>query len=461
MMLTIKDLLNIDHLQAIGVGAQGGRSVAGVSTDSRTTCERDVFFAIRGERFDGHAFVDDAFRKGVVCAVVDEKFGRRAEGRYLVVRNTVAALGQLAKIYREKFSLPVLAIAGSNGKTTSKEMIAAVLAGKYNVLATEGNLNNQIGVPQTLFRLKRSHGVAVVEIGSNHAGEIAALCAILRPTHGLITNIAREHLEFFKDLAGVEAEEGELFRALGSTGVGFVNTDDERVVKRSRSLKKKVTYGFHNPRAAVRGTATPMRENGCGELAVAARGVKKFTVRLGVPGPHAVLNALCAAAVGIHFKVAPGKIRSALERFAPVGKRMEILRAGDVTILNDTYNANPDSVIAALETMASMKSSGKKIIVLADMLELGESSRREHEGVGDAVTAMGFEVLLTFGEEARAIHERARVPMKVHYDQKNVLAEYAAELLVPGDIILVKGSRGMKMEDVVTFLMERLGRRAA
>ncbi len=461
MKLRVKDLLQVDHLAAAGLDELLGRAIAGITTDSRTAGKGEVFFAIRGERFDGHNFVAEVLTTGVLCAVVDKNFSLTPGGRYLVVPDTVRALGQLAALYRGKFSLPVLAIGGSTGKTTSKEMIAAVLARKFRVLATEGNLNNQIGVPQTLFRLKGSHGIAVVEVGSNHFGEVPSLCEIVRPTHGLITNIAREHLEYFGDLDGVQTEEGGLFRALGRTGVGFVNTDDDRIVKLSRSLRKKVTFGFKGRAKAVGGTLASVGEDGCGEVTVKARGGKPFRVRLAVPGKHAALNALAAAAVGIHFRVPAGKIRSALESFAPVGKRMEVLRAGGVTILNDTYNANPDSVVAALETLAMMKTTGKKIVVLADMLELGRASAQEHQQIGEIVTAMGFEYLLTFGDQARSIHEHAAVPLKAHYDQKNVLAEYAAELLVPGDMILVKGSRGMKMEDVVTFLLERLGRQAA
>lgn len=461
MNLTVKDLLQIDHLAAPGLHAVRTKSFTGVSTDTRAVKKGQVFFALRGERFDGHTFIADAFRKGILCAVVDEKFTPLPEGRFLIVRDTVQALGQLAGVYRKKFSIPVLAVAGSNGKTTSKEMIAAVLGRKFRVLATEGNLNNQIGVPQTLFRLKPKDRIAVVEIGSNHKGEIRNLCSFLRPTHGLLTNISREHLEYFRDLAGVEEEEGELFRSLGPQGVALVNADDDRVVRQSRAVKKKFTFGFRASRPAVRGTLATVRENGCAELSVRPRGVRPFTVRLRVPGRHAALNALAAAAVGIHFRVPPAKIRSALERFTPVGKRMEIVRAGEVTILNDTYNANPDSVAAALETLAAMKPRGKKVVILADMLELGDASRREHEAIGDRVTVMGFEYLLTFGEQARWIHDRARVAVNVHYDAKNVLAEYAAELLVPGDVVLVKGSRGMRMEDVVAFLVERLGRRAA
>ncbi len=463
MKLPVRDLLSMDHVAAYGTGEVGVKNFTGVSTDSRAVRKGEIFIALRGEKVDGHRFVADAVRQGAACAVVEEGAGVDPVPAALtmVVKDTVRALGQIAHIYRRKFAIPVVAVAGSNGKTTTKEMIAAVLRARYRVLVTEGNHNNHIGVPQTLFRLGARHTIAVVEIGTNHFGELAYLCGILDPTHGLITSIGREHLEFFHDLRGAAKAEGELFEYLATSGTGFVNAGDEKVAALGRRLRRKISYGFRGRNLQVKGTLVRFDERGCAEFDVGRRGGKPFRIRLSVPGRYAMDNALAAAAVGLFFRVPAQAIRRALHGFSAVEKRMQIMKAGGVTIINDTYNANPESVLAALETLRDMKCTGKKIAILADMLELGKASAKEHEGIGRSLRPMGVEFLLTYGEMAKMIGTTADVPSKFHYDQKNILSEYAAELLSPGDCVLVKGSRGMKMEDVVSFLLERLERAAA
>jgi len=462
MNITVEDIRHLDQAASYNFNALSSSTIKGISTDSRTVKPGELFFAIRGDKLDGHNYVTNALSAGAVCAVVDERADRRQypEAPLVVVRNTTSALGGLANIYRRKFDIPVIAVAGSNGKTTTKEMITSVLGKKYSVLCTQGNLNNQIGVPQTIFRLKPNHEIAVIEIGTNHFGELKCLCNVLQPTCGLITNIGREHLEFFKNLKGVSRAEGELFRYLAQSGIGFVNVDDGYIVEQGKILKKKTSYGFTKPRCTIRGKYLGVDKNGWVKFEVSAKSKKKFAVQLSMPGKHAMQNALAAAAVGLSFGVSQKDIQHALKNFAPVGKRMERIDVGKVIILNDTYNANPDSVLSALETIQGMECKGKKIVVLADMLELGTASKKEHERIGKTIGSMGFEYLLTFGENARNIYEKADVKMKVHYDQKNILSEFAVELISDNDIILVKGSRGMKMEDVTTFLVERLGHKA-
>jgi len=403
--------------------------------------------------------VNEAFERGAILAVIDERAPGDA-GPAVVVRDTTVALGQLARRHRKKFSIPFVAIAGSNGKTMTKDMLGAVLARKYSVLKTEGNLNNHIGVPQTLLRLHDRHTAAVIEVGTNHPGELAYLCDIVEPTHSLITNIGREHLEFFSDLEGVAEEEGAVFDALGSHGIAFVNVDDPFVVRRARKIRRRITYGFSNKPAHVRGTLLTIDDKARASLAIRVRGRKEFLVRLAVPGKHTGANALAAAAVGAAFRIPLSEIQKSLEQFRGTSKRMEVLKIGGVTLLNDTYNANPDSMIAALETLQAIRTSGKKIAVLADMLELGERTEEEHRSVGLA-TKPCTDYLMTFGSNARFIYESSSVEMKFHYEQKNVLSEYLAELVSPGDVVLIKGSRAMRMEDVVLFLRERLSRNRA
>ena len=463
MSITMKDVLSIAYVGVENISLLRGRSFAHVSTDSRTAGAGDLFIAIRGEKLDGHAFVKQAIEKGAACAVVDERADREPYKHHphVIVRDTTKALGDLARVHRRKFSIPVLAVAGSNGKTTTKEMIAHVLSTRFRILRTQGNLNNHIGVPMTVFGLTKRHEIAVIEVGTNHFSEITKLCAILEPTHGLITNIGREHLEFFRNLEGVANAEGELFPALGTQGVGFVNVDDEWIVAHAKNLRKRITYGF-STRAKFRGTLKTLGTDGCAVLSVKARGKKPFQIALGIPGKHAASNALAAAAVGIAFGVPARTIQVSLKKFRSVGKRMEAVKIGGVRILNDTYNANSDSVLSALETLRDMHCTGSKIVILADMLELGDEAQSEHERIGHAVSAMGFAILLTYGPLAQHIKSAATdVKLNLHFDQKKALAEYATELIRPGDIVLVKGSRAMKMEDIVTFLQERMGNRAA
>ncbi len=461
MSISAQDLFAVDHVEIVNRDRLRKRSFSHVSTDTRTLRAGALFIALRGSRTDGHNFVQEAFAKGAACAMVDAAAPRAILGEHpaIVVHDTVEGMSQLAGRHRNRFRIPVIAIAGSNGKTTTKEMVSAVLRRRYAVHQTMGNLNNHIGVPLTIFDLKPRHEVAVVEVGTNHFGEVRNLCAILRPTHALITNVGGEHLEFFESLDGVAREEGDVFRALGPGGTAFVNIDDRRVVKQGASVRRKVTYGFAAG-ARIRGEIRSLGTDGCALCSISPRGKRPFLVRASLPGRQNASNALAAAAVGLSLAVPVRDIQAALGGVRSPGKRMEILHARGVTILNDTYNANGDSTIGALETLCEMPAGGKKVVILGDMLELGASSAREHERVGRAVGKLGFRYLLTYGSESRRMNDATSgMEINLHFDQKNQLAEYACELLDRGDLVLVKGSRGMRMEDVVLFLQERVGRK--
>jgi len=463
MRMTVKDLLAIEHFHVHRPERLKGATINGVSTDSRTVRRGELFFAIRGENFDGHDFIPAATAKGIACAVVDRRFDYSSTDLPLViVEDTVKALGQLACEHRRKFDIPVVAITGSSGKTTTKEMVRGILKYRYSVLGTEGNLNNHIGVPMTLFRLNRGHDLAVIEMGMNHEGEIANLCAIAEPTHGVITNVGKAHLGFFGSLERIARAKGELFDwlTMDRSRVGFVNADDRHVVARSKKLKQKRTYGLSATRAQVRGKLLDVDRHGCPRFSIARSGLKRpIIVQIRVPGHWNVSNALAAAAIGFEFSVPGRDIRTALESFQPMKNRMQTALVAGVTIINDTYNANPESVASTLEVLQTMKCSGKKIVILGDMLELGEYAQEEHERIAALINRLGFGYVLTYGAMAACITTKLRCDVNLHYDQKNILSEYAAELVAPGDIVLVKGSRGMKMEDVVTFLRERLGER--
>jgi UDP-N-acetylmuramoyl-tripeptide--D-alanyl-D-alanine ligase len=458
------DIVAIPHVKAIGFDEGKDLNVTGVSLDSRTIKAGELFLAVRGDQFDGHNFLSKAIELGAACIIVERRWADVNASMMvsiniprLIVENTIQALGTLANSYRRKFDIPVIAVGGSNGKTTTKEMIRSVLETKYYVLSTEGNLNNHIGVPQTLFRLEKKHDVAVVEIGANHPGEIDYLCSVLEPTHGLITNIGREHLEFFDSLDGVAQSEGELFGWMASHhGIVFVNADDVNLVRVSKKNKKTVRYGFAARGVFVKGKIASFDADARAVLQVKPKNRKPFDITVGVAGEHNAKNALAAATVGIKMNVPVADIQKSFASFHSASKRMEIQRIAQITILNDTYNANPDSTLAALATLQTMTAKGKKIAILADMLELGKQAEELHRQVGKETARCGVDILLTVGTLAKSIHDAASVETKAHFENKSALVDYLVRILVDGDVVLVKGSRGMKMEEVIMYLQEKL-----
>jgi UDP-N-acetylmuramyl pentapeptide synthase len=309
------------------------------------------------------------------------------------------------------------------------------------------------------LRLEKRDEIAVVEIGTNHPGELARLCAVSEPTHGILTNIGAEHLEFFGSVDGVAREEGALFAWCAEhDGMAIVNADDARVARGARSVRTKLAYGFRARSAQVRGRGLRLGPLAGARFTFAGGRIRRpLPVELAVPGKHHAFNALAAAALGIVFRVPARAIAEGLTAFAGSDKRMAVMTIGGVTVLNDTYNANPDSTAAALETLAALKVPGKRIAVLADMLELGGSAEAEHRRMGELAARLGVDYLLVYGPLAREIaHGAGGKIFSAHYEGKNALAEYLAELVAPGDAVLLKGSRGMAMENLIPFLEERL-----
>ncbi|MGD0589663.1 MAG: UDP-N-acetylmuramoyl-tripeptide--D-alanyl-D-alanine ligase [Bacteroidota bacterium] len=462
MKLTKPDILALPHHKAIGFDGLKNFKIPGISIDSRTMKAGELFIAIRGDQFDGHNFISKAIEMGAAGIIVERRWAEANATMMvsihtprLTVENTIHALGHLARLYRRKYAIPFIAVGGSNGKTTTKEMLKSILGQKYSVLCTEGNLNNHIGVPQTLFQLKKKHEIAVIEIGTNHLGEIEYLCTVLEPTHGLITNIGREHLEFFGSIEGVAKAEGELFDWLAKhNGTSFVNTDDKHLVHLTKRLKKTVRYGFSSRGTSIKGTVESYNANAQALLRVKPRTKKAFDITVGAPGEHNAQNALAATAVGLALKVPRVNIQNALGSFQSASKRMQIQRTAKIIILNDTYNANPDSTLAALATLHAMVSKGKKIAVLSDMLELGHQAKELHQQIGRALVQYGVDILFTVGALSKHTYDAAFVETKAHFENKIVLIEHLLHTLNDGDIVLIKGSRGMKMEEVVFALDE-------
>ena len=456
--LALDDFLRLLEPEGEPLGNKPDVPVRGVSIDTRTLQPGEAYFALAGERFDGHDFVQDAFAKGAVLAVVRSGWpGRdRIQGKgFLVpVADPLSSLQRLAANYRRRFELPVLGLTGTNGKTTTKEMAAAVLARKYRVVKTPGNLNNHIGTPLSLLQLEDRTDVAVIEMGTNHFGEIRRLCKIAAPTHGLITNVGSGHLEFFGTVENVARAKAELFESLPKEGVAFVNVDDPLVVKVAERVRSRFTYGFENA-ADVQGRFLGLNGRACARIAVGGE-----EIQLQVPGRHQIGNALAAAAVGIFWEVPLEAIRDALENYRSFSKRMEVHTWHGCTVLLDAYNSNPDSLRGALETLTELaeKSSGRAFAALGDMLELGKWSEPAHREAGRRAAGLGVAGLFLFGEFAPltcAGYREAGGEICEIFSDKSQLAQTLAEILRPGDVLLIKGSRGMAMETVWESLRQR------
>lgn len=420
----------------------------GVSTDSRKVDAGALFVALRGESFDAHDFLDQVAARDVAAVVVSAL----PEGWTLpaiVVPDTLVALGRIAHAWRTGFDLPVIGVTGSNGKTTVKEMIASILAaavGEEARLATQGNLNNEIGVPLTLFRLTASHRAAVVELGMNHPGEIARLAAIAAPTVALVNNAQREHQEFMHTVEAVARENGAVLQALAPNGVAVFPGDDQYTdLWRGLAACDVITFGLTDT-CDVRADYT---SNGFGsDLQVSARGAQ-FAVKLAAAGEHNVRNALAAIACALGAGVKPDAIVRGLEAFAPVGGRLQRKQAaGGATVIDDTYNANPDSMRAAIDVLAAYPAP--RILVVGDMGEVGAQGKEFHEEIGAYAHTRGIDTVLATGELARHLAASGAQ----HYEQfDELLAALDKKLGSNTDAtVLVKGSRFMKMERVVLHL---------
>ncbi|HNR54468.1 MAG TPA: UDP-N-acetylmuramoyl-tripeptide--D-alanyl-D-alanine ligase [Flavobacteriales bacterium] len=412
----------------------------GTSTDTRTINPDSMFFALKGPNFDANTFAAEALAKGARCAVVDDP-DVALDDRYLVVPDVLGALQQLATHHRRQFDLPVIGITGSNGKTTTKELVHAVLAADRSTLATSGNLNNHIGVPLTLLRLDPEHRVAIIEMGANKPGDIAELSGIAEPTYGLITNIGKAHLEGFGSYEGVIATKTELYADIGTRqGVLFVNADDELLMRKSEG-QRRVTYG----RSA--GADTSGTVNGSGpflEVVFVGGDERAYHVVTKLIGAYNLPNVLAAVAVGQHFGVPDDVIAEALSTYSPSNNRSQFTDTGRNQLVLDAYNANPTSMAAALENFAAMRSDRPKLAILGDMLELGADSAKEHRAIVDLVARLKLDVWFVGGEFMKVTPEAVRSAADLN--------ERFTTAPVNARLILVKGSRGIKLETLVPLL---------
>jgi UDP-N-acetylmuramoyl-tripeptide--D-alanyl-D-alanine ligase len=436
-------------------------TVRNVCTDSRYVQPGDLFFAIRGETFDGHAFVVDAAVKGAVAVMVERSKIEALKGRVpptcvvLLVDDARAALGQLAAAYRRDFSPRVTAVGGSNGKTTTKELIASVLCQKLPTLWSESSFNNDIGVPATLLRLAPSHQAAVLEAGTNHPGELAPLVRLIRPQLGVITSIGREHLEFFGDEAGVAQEEGWLAELLPGDGKLFLNGDTpwtETVAARTRAKVVRMGFGANND---WRATKVRLDKNGVTFQVVAPRPELNGEYRVNLLGRHQVVNALLAIGVGAEHGLGRVEIQRGLAECQPPKMRMQFWEANGVRVLDDCYNANADSMRAALETLGDLPLQGRRVAVLGDMAELGAQSEAAHAEIGRRAAELKIGQLFAVGRNSAVMARAARdagLTRVIEFADVEAAMRAVRNFLKPGDVVLFKASRSSRLERIAETL---------
>lgn len=449
MMLSLGEAAQALGGELIG---EAGHEFARVTTDSRDVQPGDLFFALKGEHFDGHAFVEKALADGAVAAVVSEP----GSGARIVVKDTLEALGRLAAFWRQRFaSACVIGVTGSNGKTTAKEMIVAILtehAGANHVHATHGNLNNHIGLPLTLLGMHEDCRYVVAEMGMNHFGEIAYLTRIACPDVALITNAGQAHLEMLGSIEGVARAKGEIYEGLAAQGCAVINADDAQADRwmQLSSGHRQITFGLQSGEICARDVE--WIEAGTRFVLVTPSG--DALIELPVPGLHNVKNALAAAAVAYELNVPIATIAQGLSGYQGVKGRLEVKRAfNGARLIDDTYNANPDSMRAAVDVLVAQ--SGKKMLVLGDMGEVGSDAPQRHAELGAYAKEKGVDALYVLGENmaqaVRTFGEAAR-----HFASHEALATALRTELPVDAVVLVKGSRFMQMERVVKILQEKI-----
>ncbi|MFZ0814480.1 MAG: UDP-N-acetylmuramoyl-tripeptide--D-alanyl-D-alanine ligase [Candidatus Sulfotelmatobacter sp.] len=431
----------------------------GYSIDSRTVKPGELFFAVKGERLDGHDFVEQALERGVAAVVVRrDQVGRYGvKDRLLAVEDTLVALQTLATAVRKLWGKPLIAVTGSAGKTTTKEAIAHVLSARFRVLKSEGNFNNHFGLPLMLLKLEPEHDVAVIEMGMSHAGEIRALAKIAHPEIGVVTNVAPVHLEFFDSLAGIARAKYELIESLPASGTAVLNADDEYVSQFGRDFKGKVVMYGTRATADVRAEKIQSRGPGGVEFDVVIGGLREHA-RLPLVGEHNVLNALAAVAVGLERGLKPSDAVAALATLAAADKRGQVLQVGNITVINDCYNSNPKALEAMVDALAAMAAT-RRIVVAGEMLELGPASEEMHRRAGQHVAEKKIDVLLGVRGLAQAMVEDARqAGARAEFVATSEEAgEWLAREARDGDVVLLKASRGVKLEKALETWKARRG----
>ncbi len=444
MRITLSEPENFSALITQLIGKEPTSPITGIATDSRECITGDLYVALKGEQVDGHQFIQQAKDNGAVASIVDHEASDSNRMDFFVVEDVLKIMGDLAREWRRQYDIPVIGITGSNGKTTTKELLKHILSASENVHATSGNFNTSIGLPLTLLQLAPHHTVSIIEMGANQPGDIEYLCDITEPTYGLITNIAPAHLEGFGSIEVVAKTKGALFDAL-EKGTAFVNMADEHI----RELKTKgevITYGL-TPECDFPADIHH-EEDGTMSLTIDAEEI--FT---GSHNLSFVKNVIASSAIAIHLGIDWDIFRKQIKTFQSPKGRCEVKQLNDLTIIDDTYNANLTSTLAAIDYLKAFSGNGRRVLVFGDMFELGEGSMNHHRQVGkhcitkelDAVFSTGTETSATDGVLNDSMHHQ-------HFDSKQDLLTSLQDWLKAGDKLLVKGSRGMAMETIIEGL---------
>ncbi|EPR08255.1 UDP-N-acetylmuramoyl-tripeptide--D-alanyl-D-alanine ligase [Ruminiclostridium papyrosolvens] len=435
-----------------------GMTFNGVTTDSRKVTKDSLFIPLIGEKFDGHDYIEQCFKAGASVCLTSKQIPPVTGCSAVLVDDTAKALRDLAAWHRRKFDIPVVGITGSVGKTSTKDMVSCVLSQKYCVLKTQGNFNNEIGLPLTVLNIDNSHESAVIEMGMSGFGEISRLTAIARPRIAIITNIGVSHIEKLGSQEGILKAKLEILEGLDKDGLVVLNGDDPLL----RPLKGKlpfrtVFYGMNsgNDYTALnyqtlgeQGTSFEITVNGCG-----------YNIEIPVPGIHNVYNALAAIAAGIEMKIPMEIIVDGIKQFSPGNMRQSIINHNGIKIINDAYNASPQSMQAAINVLEEISSGSRSIAVLGDMFEMGEMSKDLHYSVGDFIKNKKINYLVTVGQDSgmisQAVADSGNGEIKLHHFENNKEAlKYILGIVTPGDYVLIKGSRGMKMEEIADGIMK-------
>ncbi|MCX6151656.1 MAG: UDP-N-acetylmuramoyl-tripeptide--D-alanyl-D-alanine ligase [Ignavibacteriales bacterium] len=446
--INIEDLFNLPS--AVIYNPDRFNHSTSVSTDTRTIKKNSVYVALKGKKFDGHTFVNQAIEKGANAIIINKnklKDFDKVEVTIITVKDTKKSYGDLARIWRSKLTGKIIGITGSNGKTSTKEMLAKIFEQNYSVCKTLANNNNQIGVPLTIFSANNNHDFIVLEMGTNHFGEIEFIAKIAKPDIALITNIGDSHLEYFKNQDGVAKEKLALFHeTINAGGKVFVNTDDQSLKRKTKSLKNKITFGF-NGSPDVKGKILGLTEDGRPKIQITFKS-NKFEVALGVCGLPNAKNFLAATAIALFTGIPKTDIKKAASKLCAVDNRLNVIKKKNFILINDTYNANPESMKAAFEFMASLKTE-RRIAVLGNMFELGERAIEAHQSLAVHLKRNKINEVYSIGNLMKHLDDELKKTKIIsrHFRNRKSLEQFLTNRNYDNSIVLVKGSHGMKMEE--------------
>jgi UDP-N-acetylmuramoyl-tripeptide--D-alanyl-D-alanine ligase len=458
--LTIEDFFNLPT--AVLYGFERFKNVYNVSIDSRSVKRDSLFVAIKGEKFDGHNFVSDAVKNGAIAVAINEETLSHFDTinvPIITVKDTTIALGYIAKVWRRKLSARVIGITGSAGKTTTKEILAAILISKFRVNKTLANNNNHIGVPLTILNTNEKHQVLIAELGTNHFGEIEYSANILQPDYALITNIGDSHLEFLKDRKRVYKEKSALYDiTVSGNGLIFINSDDKYLKTSYLNYPQRVIYGFSGG-YNISGKILDYDEVGKPIVEISYK-QKKFKAILPAYGKQSANSFLAAVSVALKLGLSEKEIISGLWKFKSIDKRLNVRKFSNAILIDDTYNANPDSTKAAIELVSKIKSHKKKIVILGDMLELGDKEIQLHKNISKFLIRNNIDVVYTIGKLMGYLDDGLNNSDIIHrhFKNKNSLMKHLSGYNFEDSVVLVKGSRGMKMEEFVTVIETKLSK---